>query len=279
MQGTSVITFKLTPSVIKDPFYVGECKRRNLEYTFWDNAETTSNRTVSLDTMSCEDLTIMLHNEITNYDLNNNLLRGLCDDEEDPYSVKADEEGEWMFVNYTLNDSSVCHNHTSNNFQRSIIDVLSRDSDAFSGLVNVDLYAVVLIHKGEYYGHIYTWKYNNYCVAVGIRSRIDIAFLRATEEGALKNVANYLLEGVRRFAAINSCHQIVIPYPLTSMLRILRSHGFVSERLTHGDLGKGPGLFDPSLNYFPRTKVCRECNVLQLPANQLAVLDTYRLLE
>lgn len=88
------------------------------------------------------------------------------------------------------------------------------------------LYAVVLIYRGEYYGHIYSFispTEPEYGFAVGIRSRVDIRFLG---EETLYNIPYYLLEGVRRFLVHSGSRYLVIPDPVERMAQFLTRLGF-----------------------------------------------------
>ncbi|QIN54424.1 hypothetical protein [Cedratvirus kamchatka] len=94
------------------------------------------------------------------------------------------------------------------------MDVFSRDQDVFRPRVtyNVTVYATVLFVDDEYYGHIYSWVSPNnpdYCVCIGIRSRVDSFFIREEREESI-SVAALLLEGVRRFALNFSCTEIIV---------------------------------------------------------------------
>src|SRR5690625_2651639 len=80
-----------------------------------------------------------------------------------------------------------------------------------------EYYVVVLLYKGEYYGHIYTWRligeHSDICMAVGIRGRVDLIFLG----DRLQDLSRYLFEGVRMFALSKGCHSIVVPLPYEHM--------------------------------------------------------------
>ena len=97
------------------------------------------------------------------------------------------------------------------------LDVLERDQEVLNQKDwNVITYAIVLLYKGEYFGHIYTWLSPIdpiTCFAMGIRGRVDSVF----RMDKLQNVASYLLEGVRRFALANRATSIIITHPLNVM--------------------------------------------------------------
>ena len=132
--------------------------------------------------------------------------------------------------------------------QKGYQDTFNRDHHLFNQSDwNVITYSIVLLYRGKYFGHIYTWispRYPSMCLAMGIRGRVDNVFL----EDTLPNVANYLLEGVRRFALAKGCYFMVITKPLAVMKTVLLRLGFkqtyvsvagVGISLTYPDL---PGI-------------------------------------
>lgn len=106
------------------------------------------------------------------------------------------------------------------------LDTLSRDQDVFNQRNwNVDTYAIVVLYKNQYFGHIYTWVSpieSNLCFVMGIRGRVDGVFIKDN----LNNVLAYLLEGVRRFALSKSCQTMIVTKPLLVMEKILNKMGF-----------------------------------------------------
>ena len=103
---------------------------------------------------------------------------------------------------------------------------------------NEGLYAIVLVVNEEYYGHIYTWKREEYpdtLFTMGIRARPDLPFLRREYEVELK-VSNHLLEAVRLYADQQGLTRVVIPQPLSHMQGILRRLGF--QRVTLNGLAR-----------------------------------------
>lgn len=77
---------------------------------------------------------------------------------------------------------------------------------------DVELYAVVVLYRNEYYGHIYTWLSPvdpSVCCFMGIRNRVDNIFLKDMNT-QLANVSYYLVEGVRRFALFKNCNKLVV---------------------------------------------------------------------
>jgi hypothetical protein len=73
------------------------------------------------------------------------------------------------------------------------MNILSRDTGAMRG-GNDTLRAIVLTYNGEYYGHIYVWTRNNVCVAIGIRSRVDMNILKHNGYGMKNILFTYLKE-------------------------------------------------------------------------------------
>lgn len=244
-----LLLFPIVKNVVHNPFQMGEnlsVTKRQITYVSW--RDTKSKTPI--------ELTTMLHQEVINYILNNNILVGYCNKSGDKlFTLVKDESGEDVLKSY-IKDEDLCKRHTSNLYQESIFDVISRDEDAFSDRIGVDLYVIVMIYNGEYYGHIYVWKNDinppmtqsqtitpNYaCFAIGIRSRIDLLFLRKTYDNIPSRVSDYLLEGVKYFAIMNDCRAIVVPYPLKNMMVILEKNGFTRVSLTHREAGPGPGI-------------------------------------
>lgn len=118
------------------------------------------------------------------------------------------------------------------------MDVISRDSDIFNQRNwNVITHAIVVLYKGEYFGHIYVWISPTdptiVCVQ-GIRNRVDSVFIK----DSLRDIAHYLFEGVRAFALANNCTTIIVVSPLPIMKRILRNWGFGAKTLTGQTIGK-----------------------------------------
>lgn len=105
-------------------------------------------------------------------------------------------------------------------------DVFNRDTNVFNQENwTVTTYAIVVLYKGQYFGHIYAWispLYPLMCLAMGIRGRVDSVFQKDT----LQNTSNYLLEGVRRFAIAKGCYWMTITKPLPVMVNILSKLGF-----------------------------------------------------
>jgi hypothetical protein len=104
------------------------------------------------------------------------------------------------------------------------VDVFYRDVAAFKQEdFDTIPYANVLIHNGEYYGHVYTWtsdKHFGTCYVEGIRARVDSHLLKGTDK-ELSNISHYLLEGIRRFAICNGCYDVMIISPFRVMENIL----------------------------------------------------------
>lgn len=122
-----------------------------------------------------------------------------------------------------------------------LVDVLERDQDVFNQRTwNVQTYAIVVLYKGEYFGHIYTWVSPvdpSLCFAMGIRGRVDSVFI----EDNLQNLSHYLLEGVRRFALAKGCSSIVVTHPLDTMKSILTRLGFRGSLIPRTTIGESLG--------------------------------------
>ena len=126
---------------------------------------------------------------------------------------------------------------------------------------NVVPFVVVAVENGLYYGHVFTWispVNPDRCMMIGIRNRIDTLFLKQDRSKQyLSGIATFLLEGVRRFAAIKGCRRsalalsvrtplecsrISVFEPLSPMRPILSGAGFSSNVLASFlDAGNGPG--------------------------------------
>lgn len=114
-------------------------------------------------------------------------------------------------------------------------DLFSRDALAVSqDLFNVQTYAVVLLDRGRYLGHIYAWQSPfdpKICLMMGIRKRPD-AFLEP-----IAPVSQVLLEGVRRFALIQGCQQIIAVLPFPNTADLLFGWGFIEpEKPVPGEI-------------------------------------------
>lgn len=143
----------------------------------------------------------------------------------------------------------LCNKYKNMRFEYD--EVLNRDSDAFKqDNFNVNLYAVILLYNGLYYGHIYTWLFEGNCYCIGIRSRIDNIFINS-EDRKLKYISKYLLEGVRRYALIEGCDTFYVINPLNKMKSILSKYGFKYKHFS-GYLGNSlnTGIYNYTL-YFP----------------------------
>lgn len=112
----------------------------------------------------------------------------------------------------------------------SMLEVLERDQMALTQYdFNVRINAVVLLdNKDHYYGHIYAWlspAKPNVCLAMGIRTRIDMLFLRHMGS-TMRNLSHNLIDGVAAFAQKHGCDTVVITNPLPIMIPILTKLGF-----------------------------------------------------
>jgi hypothetical protein len=113
---------------------------------------------------------------------------------------------------------------------------------------DADLYAVILLYRNQYYGHIYTWLSPvdpSICCFMGIRNRVDNVFLKDIGD-QLANVSYYLVEGVRRFALFMHCDKLVVVNARPIMREvILPKLGFVEINIPNYYTGtninkKGP---------------------------------------
>ncbi|SPN79495.1 Hypothetical protein ZAZAV_341 [Cedratvirus Zaza IHUMI] len=112
-------------------------------------------------------------------------------------------------------------------------DIFERDLEAFEqDNFNVDLYAVVLLNRGEYFGHVYCWispTNPELAFCIGIRSRVDWIFYKSKyAQSALSKVpiSSLLFEGVRRFASIKGAGSMIIYQPLEVIRNIAPRVGF-----------------------------------------------------
>lgn len=140
--------------------------------------------------------------------------------------------------NYTHEDYRYLdHESLCNTFTQKIIvgyqDIFERDLEAFAQTdFNVDLYAVVLLNRGEYFGHVYTWispENPNLAFCIGIRSRVDWIFYKSKhgESTLVKTpISSLLFEGVRRFASIKGAKFMIIYQPLEVIRNIAPRIGF-----------------------------------------------------
>ena len=137
-----------------------------------------------------------------------------------------------------------------------MIDITNRDRDILNQKTwNVTTYAIVVLYKGEYFGHIYAWLSPidpSLCFAMGIRGRADSVF----REDDLRNVSHYLLEGVRRFAKAKGCRTMVITHPLDVMRPILGRLNFRVTSISRTVIGDSLG---GEKKHFHGLKYCINC--------------------
>lgn len=140
-------------------------------------------------------------------------------------------------------------------------DILERDQEVFNQTTwNVNTYAIVVIYKGEYFGHIYVWRSPIepwLCFAMGIRGRVDAVF----REDNLPNISSYLLEGVNRFCQLKGCTSLIITHPLDVMISILSKLGFKNYTISKNLIGKSLGGED---KHFKGFNTCFNCLGLDL---------------
>nr|WIL03373.1 hypothetical protein Cplu_333 [Cedratvirus plubellavi] len=125
-------------------------------------------------------------------------------------------------------------------------DVFERDLEAFGQVdFNVDLYAVVLLVGGEYFGHVYCWispTNPDLAFCIGIRSRVDWIFYKNKYQNRDRTpISSLLFEGVRRFALFKGALYMVIYQPLQVIRSIAPRIGFepLSEKRYPGrDIGQ-----------------------------------------
>lgn len=157
-----------------------------------------------------------------------------CKREEDLYKIRR-----WKGKDdYTHEDYRyIDYKPLCSTFTQKIIagyqDIFDRDLEAFAQInFNVDLYAVVLLNRGEYFGHVYAWispEDPNLAFCIGIRSRVDWIFYRNKyQESALVKtpISSLLFEGVRRFASIKGARSMIIYQPLEVIRNIAPRAGF-----------------------------------------------------
>ncbi|SHO33358.1 Hypothetical protein BQ3484_290 [Cedratvirus A11] len=234
MSGVTVLSFPISRQV-QDPFRLYVKDLEDIDQPVWD---LNSSSVVLSQTLSDQ-----CHHNLFNF----RFLSALCQEGEEPYSIISgggrgeDSTSRFQVRNYQSNKP--CAKLLS--AYSSYMDVFSRDQDVFRPRVtyNVTIYATVLLVDDEYYGHIYSWVSPNnpdYCVCIGIRSRVDSFFIREEREQNI-SVAALLLEGVRRFALTFSCTEIIVLRPLRVMKSILPKFAFVKVGHVSGKIiGKAP---------------------------------------
>jgi hypothetical protein len=125
-------------------------------------------------------------------------------------------------------------------------DIFERDLEAFEQMdFTVDLYAVVLLIGGEYFGHVYTWispTNPNLAFCIGIRSRVDWIFYKTKYQNRVRTpISSLLFEGVRRFASIKGARSMIIYQPLEVIRSIAPRLGFElldEDRYEAEDIGE-----------------------------------------
>lgn len=263
---TTIIIFPVRRKAVASPFNIRGTP--DLEY-----------RHANWKAWSSDELTRALQAEIGNFSLTVDRLYVQSIEGGDIGSISVAQDGELYETSLTPSPEAI-ERYIDDTFMISFNDVLSRDTDAFNPLVDVDLHAVVLLYaypsrpaEPEYYGHIYTWTKGDICTAIGIRARADIMYMRETYPN-IPRVAGYLLEGVRQFAVSKRCKEIVIPYPLKSVNRTLDSYRFTTRSFKHSQLGDGPGIIDP-YPFFKVDRLITSARVLAVTENEpLATVDT-----
>ena len=120
-------------------------------------------------------------------------------------------------------------------------DILAFKQEGFT----VDIYAVVLLYQGQYQGHVYVWtpkddiNPDDYSYVIlnvmGIRNSIDTIWDR--DDSSLRNIALYLLEGVRLFAKHLNAIIINVIRPYNVMKLILSKLGYINREIHKIDIG------------------------------------------
>ncbi|SPN79649.1 Hypothetical protein BRZCDTV_453 [Brazilian cedratvirus IHUMI] len=175
-----------------------------------------------------------LWNKVVEERINLLHLTTQCKTGDDVYKIRRWKNKEdYTYEDYRYIDyKPLCSTFT----QKIIVgyqDIFDRDLEAFAQVnFNVDLYAVVLLKKGEYFGHVYTWispEDPNLAFCIGIRSRVDWVFYKNKyQESALVKtpISSLLFEGVRRFASIKGARSMIIYQPLEVIRNIAPRLGF-----------------------------------------------------
>jgi hypothetical protein len=231
MSGITLLSFPVNRRV-QDPFRLYIKDLEDIEQPVW-NVDSSS-------TVLSQTLSKQCYYNLFNF----NFLVGLCREGEEPYSiVNGGGRGDSLFQVRNYQSKKPCSKLLS--AYSSYMDVFSRDQDVFQPRTtyNVTIYATVLLLDHDYYGHIYSWvspSNPDYCVCIGIRSRVDSFFIREESDKHI-SVAPLLLEGVRRFALTFSCKEIVVLRPLPVMKAILPKFAFVrAVRVPGKIIGKAP---------------------------------------
>lgn len=251
-----VLIFKLRP--VESPFYFEmDFNPKNLKYIEW-----------SADLNSYQ-LSETLNNQVVLNSGNFKILGGMCEkildgEELDPkelFTVEIGKEGQFLEKSLGMSDiklaKKVCENYDKVVFQRSQMDVLSRDHDILNNTDRFNnVHAIVVLDiNNQYTGHIYAWLSpdSKHLLAIGIRSRVDMIFLRAENRG-MKNVADYLIEGLRLFALRLGVENIIIPRPLSHMQALLINRYHFKIVKVSVDVLKSPiklyGPFDQELDIY-----------------------------
>lgn len=232
---------------------------------------TDAYRFINWQETDITELNVNLYHQVLINQVNRRLLQESCEVGNDLYVIRN-----FTGRNYTDSDS-VLDITTYFKFDKSdkdkrckifddvnisFYDVHSRDAEALIGK-NIDYgdfntkpYAIILLSNGgtswnEYLGHIYVWQSPvdpTIAVAIGIRGRVENTFI--DKERRIQNISAYLLEGVRQFALKHKCTKIMIPKPLHTMSRILKSNGFtVNNTYPKEVIGISPAPYKNCNNY------------------------------
>ena len=108
-------------------------------------------------------------------------------------------------------------------------------NEKFATKNTVDIFAVVLLERNFYYGHVFCWFSPDKSIIfmMGIQSNIINSLL----ENPIKGVSSYLLEAVRKFGLINGSKNISVPYPIGGMQTRLLKLGFEKKIITSEVIG------------------------------------------
>jgi len=213
-------------------------------------------------------LSSSLNNQIKNNYMELEALRFSCDSlEPDMFTVET-INNEVHIKTYSISKSQkaeLCGNFIKR--FKDYVEVISRDQDALEQYnFNVKLYAVILLYNDIYQGHIYTWispSDKNYCLAMGIRNRVDAIFTKDTNT-YLNKVSHYLLEGVRRFALAKGSIHLIVVHPRPIMEQILPTIGFQVTRVSPMIIGRSIA----PVSFLDYTNCYQLLNILQPIINQ-----------
>ena len=131
-------------------------------------------------------------------------------------------------------------------------DLYKKDISAFIQKdFNVELYAIVLIYKNIYQGHIYLWKSPvdpDFCFVMGIRASLD-SYLDKNPDVNLSNVSYYLLDAARQMSKLLGARKLTIVMTFQIMQKIASTIGFVRYPVNLVLIGRSIHSTTSHLNY------------------------------